>query len=66
MKFKGIIPEVKMSEATLSFDEIREKVKPYPIVSINTNSLFGGDIALLMMIRRKYPKKFLIRKDFIF
>ena len=65
MKFKGIIPEVKMSEATLEYNKIIKRLKPYKVISVNTSSLFGGDLGLLKYIRAKYPKKFLIRKDFI-
>ncbi len=54
-----------MSEATLSLSEIIRKLKPYSIVSVNTSSLFNGDLTLLKKIRKKYPEKFLIRKDFI-
>ena len=65
MKFKGIIPEVKMSESIFSVSEILDRLEPYDIVSVNTSSLFDGSLMLLKCIRSKCPKKFLIRKDFI-
>jgi indole-3-glycerol phosphate synthase len=62
-----IIPEIKMSEAKKgkSFEYYLKKVKPYPIITINTSSLFGGNIDMLKRARKKYPKKMIIRKDFM-
>ena len=78
MRFKGIIPEVKMSEAmsiTLYGESVMDehaiqlhyikKLKSYPVVSVNTSPLFKGSLGLLEYVRMRYPKKFLIRKDFI-
>jgi len=61
-KIKGIIPEVKMSAINV---EGVMNLKPYKILSVNTNSLFDGKLGLLDIIRKAFPEKFLIRKDFI-
>lgn len=63
-KFKGIIPEVKMSEIGGSNYHIG-KLEPYNVISVNTNSLFKGNLDMLKRLRAKFPKKFIIRKDFI-
>lgn len=66
-KFRGIIPEAKLSEkdscncANCSLN----RIKDYPVLSINTSSIFGGSLELLKIARNRFPKKFLIRKDFI-
>ncbi len=54
-----------MSESKFKFLEILQMLKPYDIVSVNTSSLFDGSLYLLKRVRKQYPKKFLIRKDFI-
>ena len=64
MKLKGIIPELKMSEANKDTTYF-QRLKSYKVVSVNTSSLFDGELRMLKLIRRMYPKKFLIRKDFI-
>jgi indole-3-glycerol phosphate synthase len=65
MQIKGIIPELKMSEGVARAKFYLKAMKDYPILSINTSSLFNGNIHLLEMARDMYPKKYLIRKDFI-
>ena len=65
MKFEGIIPELKFSEGSNQLGYFIEMLEPYPIVSVNTSSLFGGDISFIESVREKYPDKFIIRKDFI-
>ena len=65
MKFKGIIPELKMSEGKCHQESHLGKMKDYPVLSINTSSLFDGKLEYLKLARGMYPKKFLIRKDFI-
>lgn len=65
MKIKGIIPELKMSEGKHNVLYHLSKMKDYPILSINTSSLFDGELDYLKMARKMYPDKYLIRKDFI-
>ncbi len=71
MRFKGIIPEVKLSEVDPTaftvdvLSTISDKLKPYPIIAVNTSGLFNGTLGILKYIRDKHPKKFIIRKDFI-
>ncbi len=66
MKLKGIIPELKMSEAGFFIcNYYLEKMEDYSVLSINTSSLFKGELDYLRQARKMYPRKFLIRKDFI-
>ena len=65
MKFKGIIPELKFSEGSNQVDYFIEKFEEYPVVAVNTSSVFNGNISFMAVVRAKYPKKFIIRKDFI-
>lgn len=62
-----IIPEIKMSEALSekNFEYYLEKIEPYPIVSVNTSSLFDGNLKILEKVASRYQKKKIIRKDFI-
>lgn len=68
MKIKGIIPELKMSKrlpALLPLQKFEDMLQPYKIISINTSSLFEGTITNLERAKKVFPKKFIIRKDFI-
>jgi len=64
-KFKGIIPELKINKGTKCVEHYIKKLEPYPVVSVNTSGLFNGHIGLIYEVRRCYPKKFILRKDFI-
>lgn len=62
-----IIPEIKMSEAKngKSLEYYLERAGKYPIIAINTSSLFKGSIPMLKKAREMYGEKKIIRKDFI-
>lgn len=62
-----IIPEIKMSEAVpgKSLEYYLEKARSYPIIAINTSSLFKGSIDMLEKAREMHIDKKIIRKDFI-
>lgn len=66
-----MIPEIKMSEAKegKSFNYYLKKAGNYAfpndIISINTNSLFKGNLDMLKKAVKKYKSKSIFRKDFI-